>query len=116
MFKYGPREPQIVLSRIRMGCSALNGHLHHFLKVLDKPDCMCGFQSESPSHYFFHCHMYAAQRQTLINVIGNITELNINVVLFGDKSCSKLENESIITAVYNYVLCSKRFNLKNEVY
>ena len=116
LFKYGPRHPQILLSRIRMGCSALNGHLFHFLKVLNNPSCECGFPIESPDHYFLSCPLYAAHQQLLHREVSNISTVNINVLLFGNKSCSRIENELIFNAVYRFIMNTKRFKLQNEVY
>ena len=116
LFRYGPRRLQLLLARIRMGCSALNGHLYHFLKVLDSPKCCCNYYSESPTHYFLSCPIFAAHRVSMLERISNITRVNINVILFGDKNCSKLENESIFDAVFDYMKNTKRFKIADELF
>ena len=116
LFQYGPRHLQLILSRIRMGCSALNGHLHHFLKVIEKPDCACGYFCETPKHYFLSCPLYAALRIKLLQEISNITVVNINIILFGDNHCSTMENKLIFDAVFEYLEKSKRFSIKKEIF
>ena len=111
LFQYGPRHLQLLLARIRMGCSALNGHLFHFLKVLDRPDCECGFHIESPHHYFLSCPLYAAHRPLLINEVNMITRINVNILMFGDKKCSLEDNKLIFDAVFTYIMNTKRFKL-----
>ena len=56
------------------------------------------------------CH-----RNSLINEVSNITTVNVNVLLFGDKNCTKEQNELIFNAVFNFITNTKRFNLKNEL-
>ena len=62
LFYYGKRKLNIYHSRIRMGCSALNGHLSMLLHVKDNPKCECGFAVETPRHYFIDCPLYAGPR------------------------------------------------------
>ena len=99
-----------------MGCSALNSHLYHFLKVLDSPKCSCNYYIESPSHYFLSCPIFAAHRETMIEKVSNITPVNINVLLFRDKKCSKQENEIIFDAVFDYMKNTKRFKIVDELF
>ena len=116
LFQHGPRHLQIFLSRIRMGCSALNGHLFHFLKVLDRPECECGYNVESPYHYFLSCPLYAAHRPSLVNTVSNITRINVNILIFGDKGCSLESNKLIFDAVFDYIKNTKRFKLSKELF
>ena len=109
LFLHGPHHLQLLLSCICMGCSALYGHLFHFLKVVDNPTCACGFHFETPHHYFLSCSRYTAQREILMNTIGNVTDntININTLLFRDKKCSLIENKMTFDAVFDYIKCSK---------
>ena len=99
-----------------MGCSALKGHLFHFLKVIDTPQCACGFYLESPDHYFLNCPLFAAHRYMLLNTISNITTTNINILLFGNINCWNDENIMIRDAVLKFIADSKRFKLSNELF
>ena len=115
LFYFGKRYNQIIHARMRMGCSALNSHLFYFLRVIDSPQCRCGFHLESPSHFFLHCPNYAVQRVELLNVITNITDCNINTILFGDKDCSYDQNIIIFSAVHKFIENSNRFKLNVEL-
>ena len=110
LFRYGPRYSQIILSRIRMGCSALNSHLFHFLKVLDSPACMCGYHSETPAHFFLSCPIYAAYRDKMLRTLNNITVVNINILLFGNKELTLSDNKLIFDAIFLYLTETKRFS------
>ena len=69
-YYYGNRKLQILHSRLRIGCSALN--LDLFTKnITDSPLCSCG-SIENSQHYFFHCRNYQAIRHELLNSISLI--------------------------------------------
>ena len=42
----GSRLEQIIMAKLRMQCSNLNGHLYS-LKIIDSPACLCGFVNEN---------------------------------------------------------------------
>ena len=45
LFYVGSKQEQIIMAKIRMGCSNLNGHLYS-MKRIDSPGCSCGFERE----------------------------------------------------------------------
>ena len=45
LFYVGSRHEQIIMAKLRMGCSNLNGHLYS-MKLIDSPACICGFINE----------------------------------------------------------------------
>ena len=92
-----------------MGCSNLNSHLTLMLHVKNDSSCRCGFNIESPKHYFLNCPLYAGPRQKLVNKISRLTDCNINVILFGDKNLSLNENKAIFRSVHKFIKDSKRF-------
>ena len=61
LFYIGKRLPAIHHARLRMGCSKLNMHLCHNLKVIPSPECRCGCPCEDPMHFFFSCPIFYAQ-------------------------------------------------------
>ena len=42
LFFIGLRQEQIIMAKLRMQCSNLNGHLYS-MKIIDSPACSCGF-------------------------------------------------------------------------
>ena len=100
---------------MRMGCSALNGHLYYFLRVINSPQCSCGFHLESPSHFFLFCPNYALQRIDMLSEITDITDCSINTILFGSKDCTYEQNIAIFSAVHKFIKNSNRFNQDAEL-
>ena len=54
---FGQRCTQIVLAKIRLGCSDLNAHklTRH---LVNDSTCSCGHAIEDPAHYFLLCLNY----------------------------------------------------------
>ena len=94
-----------------MGCSLLNGHISLLMHLSDDPSCRCGFAVESPKHYFLEYPDYAGPRDTLMTSVNNVTECNINVLLFGKKDLSLEQNKRIVQSVHNYMKATKRFEV-----
>ena len=46
LFYVGSRQEQIIMAKLRMGGSNLNGHLYS-MKLIDSPACSCGFINEN---------------------------------------------------------------------
>ena len=109
LYCYGKRENAIHHARLRMGCSLLNGHLNKMLHVIDNPRCECGFHIESPKHYFLECPRYAGPRVSLIEGINQLTDCNVNVILFGDRKLNLENNLLIFQSVHDYMKETKRF-------
>ena len=68
LFHFGKRKLSIMQARIRMGCSGLNSHLTLMLHVKNNSSCLCGFNIETPKHYFLNCPLYAGPRQKLLRL------------------------------------------------
>ena len=99
---------------MRMFYSALNSNLFYFLNILDNPSCACGFNTVTPSHYFLSCPRFFGVRQHMIKHTGNITTVDSNKILFGGKTCTLQENNSILNAVFQYIKSSMRFQPDKE--
>ena len=46
LFFIASRQEQIIMAKLRMQCSNLNGHLYS-MKIIDSPACSCGFVNEN---------------------------------------------------------------------
>ena len=90
-----------------MGCSSLNSHLTIFLHVLNDPSGACGFNMETPKHYFLHCPIHVGPRQQMITNILRYTDCNINTTLFGDRNLTLEQNRIIFQSVHNFIKDSK---------
>ena len=93
-----------------MGCSSLNSHLSLILHVKESCRCDCGFDIESPKHYFLDCPLYAGPRAKLLEVVNQHTDCNINILLFGDNNINFEQNCTIFQSVHNFIKETKRFN------
>ena len=66
---------------------------HLFWKnIVENPLCRCG-EIESNKHYFFVCKFYRKIRTAFRQCICEISEYNIDIVLFGDNNLSLAQNE-----------------------
>ena len=108
---YGHRWPSVHHSRIRMGCSKLNSHLHYNLHVVPSPQCPCGFENEDPTHFFFDCPLFNIQRQKLLQELRSIENVNIclDTLLWGDEILKMVDNEKIFNAVQTFIHETARF-------
>jgi hypothetical protein len=109
LYFIGERQLNIILARLRMNCSNLNGHLFN-LKLIENPACKCGYFFEDTVHYFFVCPLYLQERHILHNYVsqfdGNFT---FNMLLKGSPNLCQQENVLIIKAVIQYIKATKRF-------
>ena len=97
-------------AHLRMGCSSLNAHLCLILHVIDSPKCACGNNLESPGHFFLECPLYAGPRAKLVENVRNITDCNINMLLFGKKNLNFIQKSLIFQSVHEFIKTSKRFD------
>ena len=103
----GHRKAQILHTRLRNKCSALNEDL--FLKgIVDSALCQCGLV-ESSHHFFFICRFYHTIRQVLFTNASRLCGLTLNNFLFGNNSLSHEINVDLFLAVQKFIMESKRF-------
>ena len=106
-YNLGSRFVNILLSRLRMGCSDLNAD--RFRRGLNQnKSCACGEQEESSKHYITYCPLYDTQRAQLYQELPNISK-----TLFLEGANTIEENLTIIKAVSKFLLSTKRFDIKN---
>ena len=99
LYSYGHRKTSILHSRIRMGCSALTGHLYNY-HVVENPRCDCGAPMEDSFHYFFECPRFIIQRDAMMVSIAEITNCTIGTLLFGNDCCTLDENKAVFDIVH----------------
>ena len=114
IFYYGERMMNVLHARMRMGCSPLRSHLCLLMHVIDNSNCDCGCEIESPRHYFLECPIHNGPRNFMIRSIENVTDCNINTILFGNKKLSYLENKTIFKSVHKFIKDSRRFVTEND--
>ena len=108
LYFHGDRKIQILHTRIRNKCSALNHHL--FLKnIVTSPLCDCG-HIESSQQYFLECVLYQQIRHRLMNRIIRLTRtVTLAVLLYGDNNLTLHDNISIFDEVHAFIRDSKHF-------
>ena len=108
LFYVGSRQEQIIMAKIRMGCSNLNGHLYS-MKLINSPACLCGLINENEFHFFLVCPLYNRPWITLQNAIGHISPWTLRTLLYGNDSLDLTVNKRIVTETLRFIKYSKRF-------
>ena len=108
-YYYGKRWTPIHHARMRIGCSKLNADLTFNLHVLDNASCDCGYPIEDAQHYLMDCNQFNEERRELFDKIVDISEPNVNLLLFGDFNLTAGQNELIFDAVHGYMTTTDRF-------
>ena len=108
LFAIGSRQEQMIMAKLRMRCSNLNGHLYT-MKIIDSPACSCGFVNENEFHFLLVCPLYNRPRVTLQNAIGHIAPFILRTLLYGDDKLDFTENKRIITETLRFINDSNRF-------
>ena len=104
----GNRKANILLARLRMGCSVLNDDLYR-IGVTNSPSCSCGARKENAFHFFMTCPNYSVLRQQLHADMIKYTKYSIGTILYGDKTKCDKTNSDIVHLVHNFILDSNRF-------
>ncbi len=104
----GSRKANIILARLRMGCSELNDDLYR-IGVIDSPACSCGARKENAFHFFMVCPKYTTIRQQMHSEIIKAAKYSIGVILYGDKNKCDKTNNDIVNLVHNFITSSNRF-------
>ena len=99
----------LVNAWLRTKCSSLCEHLYS-KNILDNPLCTCG-ATEDRNHFFLKCNRFSNQRQEKMDTVTHIHTPTINGLLYGSQELNELQNQQIFTAVQNFILKSKRFEI-----
>ena len=104
----GSRKAGVALARIRMKCSLLKAHLST-LHIINYTNCQCGHEYEDEIHYFFTCQLYQMQRAVLHEKILTHAPFTLFTLLHGNPNASIETNETIVSAVHEYIDSTSRF-------
>jgi hypothetical protein len=114
-YNFGPRYLSILHTRLRLGFSQLQAHLHHH-HLADSPLCpSCNLSPEDSSHFLLHCPTHALPRIELLASVNPIILNNdldtslTNLLLFGSSLLSVNYNRSIFQYIQNFIKSSNRF-------
>ena len=104
----GSRTSQIMLARMKLGCSGLNEHL--FLNHIEESRaCDCGDRTESAEHFILKCSRFDRIRNEMLLEIPSGFKLTESILLNGDDDETETDNEKLFTATTKFVTKSKRF-------
>ena len=76
--------------------------------ITDSPLCSCG-SVENAQHFFFHCHIYQAQRNELLNSISLYYTPSLHLLLQGELTLAEETNKIIFEKVQKFIIETKRF-------
>ncbi len=107
-FRIGERSLSVLHSRLRNGCSNLNGDLFRNHLTQD-PQCICGHDYEDADHFLFNCNRFTNQRTQLFRSTRQNHPLSANTLLFGNENFSDDQNRHIFLEVQNYIAKTERF-------
>ncbi|KAK3095789.1 hypothetical protein FSP39_019145 [Pinctada imbricata] len=108
-FDHGDRKLNILHTRLRHGCSSLNGDLYR-VNLLSDSSCSCGAPIENAEHFFFNCRKYQNIRDELFSKIIQLgATIDIRTFLYGDTELSIRTNIKVFDAIHKYISLSKRF-------
>ena len=97
LYYSGRRLNNIKHAQLRMNCSKLNSHLF-LLHVSDTSQCACGYGTEDTEHFLLQCPLYHIQRQTMIQSLSqliNVNNVNVQTLLYGNDDYSMLASQNI---------------------
>ena len=107
-FYSGNRHVQVLHTRLRTQCSALNNDL--FKKnISDTPLCRCG-SIENTHHFFFKCPFYNIVRNDLLHEVSTLHDVSLKLLLYGNPNLSNDLNTRVFESVHKYILKTKRFS------
>ena len=110
----GGRFLNVLHSRMRNKCSALNAVLYHANLILNS-NCLCGHHNENAEHYLLHCNRFTVTRIIMLFEINKLNfigiPVNIDLLFFGNEKLSCDVNCSIFLAVQKYIKDTRRFSM-----
>jgi hypothetical protein len=112
LFYKGQRQAQIMMARMRIGCSSLNYDLCNKLHVKDSPSCACDSTSaETVEHYFMKCsrytHFRAILRMDILSI--DLESFTMQVILNGNPALDPKTNQTILKHVHQFISSTNRF-------
>ena len=112
MLYYGvKRKLGVIHAQFRMKCSNLKSDLKE-LHVIDDPTCICSGQIENCEHFFFHCHLFTAERINFLTQLRWLCKdirITTKLLLYGNEDLCVEDNCQIFALVEKYILETGRF-------
>ena len=110
-FYTGQRIYNILLCRLRCGCSSLSADLfsNH---LSDSARCRCGFFNESASHFLLQCRLFHQFRDHMLKKIINFGfngEITVALLMYGCETLPTKTNLFITDCVLCFIKETKRF-------
>ena len=99
LFLIGTRQEQVIMEKLRMQCSNLNGHIKS-MHIVESSACSCGFVNEDEFHFFFGFPLFNRPRIILQNVISSVAPFTLRTLLYGVDEFDFTENKKIINEIY----------------
>ena len=106
-YLFGNRKEQILHTRLRTNCSALNYDLY-MKNIIDSPLCRCN-NIETVKHFFLDCPNYNNQRITLMQTVSRFCAITLDTLLYGNSTLSLQANSDIFEAVQLFLKQTNRF-------
>ena len=116
-FAVGEKRANAMLTRLRVGMSALKSHL--FTRGLsDTPECDCHLGPETPLHFLIVCPAHINPRRNLLAAVRDLipkfhrysSKKQCNILLRGCDLLNTNQNTRIMKQVQNFIRLSKRFD------
>ena len=109
-YDYGPRNVNIILTKLRYKYSSLNYDLFR-VGIVDNPSCSCGNNCENSYQYLFECQLYTVHRTVMMSSLRSVTDMHIDCELLfcGNADLRGHENQKIFKIVQTYICKTKRF-------
>ena len=109
---FGKRGDQVLLTRLRLGFSSLNFHLHQ-RNLIESPLCQCGQALETVKHFLLDCPAYKVHRDSLKTCLSDIlpnTKVSLPLLLRG-QNLSDNVCKDVCEIVLKYVCDTKRLSI-----
>ena len=105
-YSVGNRRGQVLHTRLRLECSALNYDLHR-KSIVEHPYCSCG-EIETTKHFLFSCSNYSVLRQLMFSNLP--CPPTYNNLMFGSENLTAESNTYTFLQVQKFIIASKRFS------
>ena len=109
LFYVGSGQEQMIMAKIRMGISNLNGHLYS-MTIINSIACLCRFIDENEFHFFLGCPLYNRPRVTLQNAMGHIAPFTQRTLLYGNDNLHITVNKRNVTETLRFFKDPKKFD------
>ena len=112
-FSSGDRYLNVLQSRLRNRCSALNSDLYRANLILNAL-CSCGKSDETAKHFLLHCKNYIVQRNIFligIREISNDLPIDELTLLSGNEILNDEKNTKMFLQVQKFIQDTGRFTI-----